>query len=258
MIRSRLGLKALGMCALVLGLMAVWAGAAQAEEPGGSWTYVKEIIKEKNEKGEEVELLIDLKTFEGALAEPELEGEVDVTGVLHSEALENTKVLYECKKFEAVGGKLKPNGVALGKLKFTECVTFLGGALSPPCKPKGGSVTTNLIKAQMLLHKLAGGTVDKIIMAEGETEAGGAANFAVIESEGACALGTKGPVGGKFAIEPSNPTKHEVKHLIKEFPALTHLWILSDNAEHKSTILGSAWAFLKGAHAGLNFAGLWK
>jgi hypothetical protein len=248
MIRSRLGLKALGMCALVLGLMAVWAGAAQAENPGGSWTY-------KNAAGE-------LKTFEGALAEPEIGGEVDVVGILHAKALEGTEVLYECKKFTvAAGSKLKANGVVLGKLIFHECDTFLNGVLSTPCKPKSGGseglIETNLIKAQMLLHKLAGGTIDKILIAEGETAAGGAANFGFIESTASCSLGIKVPVGGKFAIEPSNPTTHEVKHLIKEFPALTHLWILSDTAEHASTILGSGWAFLAGAHKGLSFAGLW-
>ncbi len=247
MTRSRLRLKALGACALALGLMAVWAGAAQAEETGGKWTYI--------EKGTEA-----LKTFEGALAEPEINGEVDVIGVLHSEALEGTKVLYECKKFKAAtGSKLKANGVVLGKLEFTECVAFLNGVLSAPCKPKEGKIVTNLIKAQMLLHKLAGGTIDKILIAEGENAAGEPIKtFASIQSEGACALGINVPVGGKFAIEPSNPTTHEVKHLIKEFPALTHLWILSDTPEHKSTILGSGWAFLAGVeHKGLSFAGLW-
>ncbi len=244
MIRSRLGLKALGMCALVLGLMAVWAGAAQAESTGGSWTY-------KNAAGE-------LKTFEGTLAEPEIGGEVDVTGVLHSEALEGTKVLYECKKFSAAGGsKLKANGVALGKLTFTECLAFLNGVESIPCKPVEGKVTTNLIKAQMLLHKLAGGTIDKILIAEGETEAGGAANFATIQSTAGCALGIKVPVGGKIALEPSNLT-HEVKHLVDEFPPLTALWILSNTAEHKASLLGSGWAFLTGAHTGFKWTGLWN
>jgi hypothetical protein len=251
MIRSRLGLKALGMCALVLGLMAVWAGVAQAENSGGNWTYL--------EKGKP-EILENLKIFEGTLAEPEIGGEIETTGILHAEALEGTKVLYECKAFTVVtGSKLKANGVALGKLVFTECTTLLNGVKSDACEPKEGKVTTNLIKAQMLLHKLAvGGVVDRILIAEGETEAGAAANFASIESEGACALGTKVPVGGKFAIEPSNPTTHEVKHLIKEFPELTALWILSNTKEHKSTILGSAFAFLKGIHEGLKFAGVWN
>jgi hypothetical protein len=246
MIRSRLGLKALGMCALVLGMMAVWAGAAQAENTGGSWTY--------REKGTET-----LKTFEGALAEPEIGARVDVTGVLHAEALEGTKVLYECKAFETTtGSKLKANGVALGKLTFRECLTFLNGVHSEPCKPKEGKITTGLIKAQMLLHKLAGGTIDKILVAEGETEAGVLTkHFAFIESTATCSLGIKVLVGGTFAIEPSNPTTHEEEHLVKEFLPLTHLWILSDTPEHKAEILGSGWAFLRGAHVELKWAGLW-
>src|SRR6478735_5829759 len=140
MIRSRLGLKALGMCALVLGPMAVWAGAAQAEEGGGAWTYI-------NTKGE-------LKTFEGALAEPEFGVKVDVPPVLHAKALEGTEVLYNCNKFSAAAGsKLKANGVALGKLIFAECTTKLNGVLSEACKPKEGKITTNLIKEMFLLHK---------------------------------------------------------------------------------------------------------
>jgi hypothetical protein len=262
MIRSRLGLKALAMCALVLGLMAVWAGAAQAEEPGGSWTYIQP---------NEPKLL---KIFEGVLAEPEISGEIEKDGagvpipiVLHAEALEGTKVLYECDAFSvAAGSKLKPNGIVLGRLTFTSCKTLLNGVLSEACKPKEGKVTTNLIKAQMLLHKLAGGTIDKILIAEGETEAGGAANFATIESSAGCSLGIKVPVGGKFAIQGTGvppesntePSEHLVKHLIKEFLPLSAIWILSNTPEHKSEILGGAWVFLTGAHTGIKWAGLWK
>ncbi len=244
MIRSRLGLRALGTCVFVFGLMAVWTGVAWAENTGGSWTYT-------NAAGE-------LKTFDGALAEPEISGKIDVTLVMHSEALEGTKVLYECKGVAAAAGsKLKANGVALGKLVFTGCDTFLNGVLSLPCTPLMQTIETNLIKAQMLLHRLPGGTIDKILVAEGETAAGGAANPALIHSTASCALGLNVPVGGKFALEFSNPTTHEVEHLAKEFPALTALWILSNTPEHKANILGSGWAFLTGAHAGLKWAGLW-
>jgi hypothetical protein len=38
--RSRLGLKALGLCVLAVGVMAIgFAGVAQAEETGGTWTW---------------------------------------------------------------------------------------------------------------------------------------------------------------------------------------------------------------------------
>jgi hypothetical protein len=241
MTRSRLRHKALGACALAFSLMVMWANAAQAEETGGSWTYT-------NAGGE-------LKTFEGALAEPEIGTEAEAALVMNAEALEGTKVLYECKKFAtSAGSKLKANGVVLGKLIFTECVTNLNGVKSETCKPKEGKFTTNLIKAQMLLHSF-----NKILIAEGETEAGGAANIGSIESTASCALGIKVPVGGKFALEPSNPTTHEVKHLITGFTPLTAMWILSNTAEHKASFSGSgAWDFLTGAHTGLKFAGLWK
>jgi hypothetical protein len=142
----------------------------------------------------------------------------------------------------------------LGKIIFSECVMFLNGVLSAPCKPKGGIITTNLIKAQMLLH-----LGSKIFIAKGETAAGGAANLATIETEGACALGTKIPIGGQFAGLFSNPSEHLIEHLITELSALTAVWILSNTPEHKAkNILGSGWALLEGAHEGLKWAGLWN
>jgi hypothetical protein len=242
MTRSRLRLKALGACALAFSLMAVWAGAAQAESTGGSWTYETGGV---------------LKTFEGALAEPEGNVEIDSEIILHSEGLEGTKILYHCIAVVAISLRYKPNAVIVFRLIFSGCVALLNGVQSLACKPKEGKITTNLVKAQALLHKLAGGSIDKILIAEGQTEAGGAANLATIESTASCALGIKVPVGGKIALEPSNPTTHEVKHLMREFSPLTHIWLLSDTAEHKANILGSLWIFLIGAHSGLKWAGLW-
>ena len=247
MIRSKLGLKALGMCALVLGLMAVWAGADQAESTGGSWTYETGGV---------------LKTFEGALAEPEVTGKMEAgtVGILHAKVLGGTSLLYECKAFTVDSGNLKTGGLVLGKLTFKECETFLNGVLSKNCNPKAGGteegvIKTNLIKAVMLLHKLASGTVDKILVAEPD-EANN--DFAFVESTTACSIGLKVLIGGKFAIQDPAPTAHSVNHLISEFAPLTHLFVISDTAEHAATILGSAEAFLKGTHTGFKFAGLWN
>jgi hypothetical protein len=245
MIRSRLGLKALGMCALVLGLMAVWAGAAQAENTGGSWTY---------------ELAGALKTFEGVLAEPSIGGELEPgEAVLHAEVLGGTKLLYDCAELKVVEGKLKANGVVLGRLVFHSCKTLLNGATSANCAPnaKGihpGLIETNLIKGQMLLHKLASGAVDKIVVAEPD-EVGG--SFAFVESSAACSIGLKVLIGGKFAIQDQQPSTHLEVHLINEFLPLTDLFVISKTAEHKAEILGSAKAFLTGAHATYKWAGLW-
>jgi hypothetical protein len=242
MTRSRLMLKVLGTCALVLGLMTAWAGAAQAEETGGKWTYI-------NASGE-------LKTFEGALSEPEVSGELETgtVAILHAKVLGGTSLLVECKSMTAPEGKLKAGGTMLGRLIFNECLIYLNGILSKPCTPIGGSIETLKLKAVMLLHKLASGTVDKILVAEpDETN-----DLAFILTTEVCAIGEKILIGGKFAIEPTNPTTHEVKHLMKEFPALTHMFVISDTPEHAANILGSALAFLKGVHAGLKWAGLWN
>jgi hypothetical protein len=248
MIRSRLGLKALGMCALVLGLMAVWAGAAQAEETGGKWGYIDGAGA--------------LKTFEGVLAEPTVGGKMEIgtVGILHAKVLGGTSLLYECKSLTVAEGNLKAGGEVLGKLVFHECETFLNGVLSKNCNPnaggtKAGLIITNKIKAVMLLHKLASGEVDKILVASPD-EANN--DFAFVESTEACSIGQKVLIGGKFAIQDAEPTTHLVNHLIKEFAPLTHLFVISDTVEHAANILGSAEAFLTGAHVGFKWAGTWN
>jgi hypothetical protein len=260
MIRSRLGFKALGMCALIVGLMGIWTGVAQAEEPGGKWTYINPTTKE-------------LKTFEGVLHEPSISGELEkdekgvfIPAVLHAKVLGGTSLLYECKEVLVVEGKLKLEGIVLGKLVFHECETFLNGVLSKNCNPNAGGIhpgliETNLIKAQMLLHKLIeGGVKDEILVAEPEDKEGKLlTTFAIVESTEACSIGQKVPIGGRFAFwDPVDPLTHLVRHLIKEFLPLTHLYAISDTAEHAAEILGGAWAFLSGEHKNYEWAGLWN
>jgi hypothetical protein len=252
MTRSRLRFKALGVCALAISLTSVWASAARAEETGGKWTYL-------GPGG-------GLKTFEGLLAEPEIGVEVEkdseekpIPLILHTQVFGSTKVLYECKAVEAAAGsKLRANGVVLGKLIFTQCKASLNGVASAPCTPKEEKITTNLIKAQMLLHKLPNESKDKILIAEGQTVEGKAASFAFIESTMLCMLGSKIPIEGKFAIDLINPTTHGLKLLFREFSQLNSLWIISNTAEHRVYLLGLGLAFLTGEHKGLEWAGLWN
>ena len=247
MIRSRLGLKALGLCALVLGLMAVWTGAAQAEETGGIWTYETGGV---------------LKTFEGALNEPTVGGQLEpgIKAVLHTKIVGAT-VLYECEEVKVIEGKLKgTTGEVLGKLRFHKCVTILNGVASKNCEPKSegsaGLINTNKIVALMLLH-LLGGVKDKVMVAHPD-EVG--QPFATITSTEACAIGEKVPIIGLWAfIDCKNlGSTHLVKHLIEEFPALNKLFAISETVEHKASILGSAEAFLTGTHEGFKWAGLWN
>jgi hypothetical protein len=48
---------------------------------------------------------------------------------------------------------------------------------------------------------------------------------------------------------------HLREHLGEVFTPLTQLWTISKTEEHKSLLLGSAWARLTGEHEGLNWSG---
>jgi hypothetical protein len=242
--KSRLGLKLLGLSALVVGLMAFGATAAQAEESGGTWTFIN--------AAKELKELPSPEALSGNF-------ETGTDGTLLTTILKKS-VEFLCTAFSATGNLLK-GGTALGTLDFTGCSTKIGGVNNPACVPNAGGTHPELIitlplLATLLLHKLTtDGVKDKIIIVEPDT---GSNAFAHIEMSELCPIGTDVLVGGRFAIIPSNPTTHEVKHLIKEFVPLTHLWTISDTAEHAAHIDGSAEVFLSGANVGKSWAALWN
>ena|SRR6187399_1941238 len=240
MTRTRLGL--LGLCAMVFGLMAFGASAAQAET-GAKWLFAH-VVEGK-------ELLIPF-------LEASIGLETDTVGILHTE-ISKTKVLFECTTSAAIGATLKANG-SIGngaKIKFSGCTTKLNGATSAPCKPKAGGTEDGVINTQaghalLVLHALAGGGTDdllSILPDSGET-------FAFIEMSEECSIGSKVPVIGKATLKDCEnlALTHLVKHLVEIGP-LTELWTISKTAEHVATILGSGWAKLTGAHEGLKFSG---
>jgi hypothetical protein len=239
MTRSRLGL--LGLCVVVLGTMAFSAGSAQAEF-GAQWLFA--------EKAPNSGLVAFLEAFVG------LESETVI--VLHTK-IAGINVLFECKSLAAVNMKLKASG-SIGegaKIKFSECITKLNGATSAPCVPKAGGtetgvINTNALHALMRLHELAGGVRDDIILVlpdSGET-------IAMMEFSAECAIGTKVPLIGTFTLKDCENLilTHLVKHLL-EFGPLDGLWVISKTAEHVTTVLGSWWARLVGAHEGLKWSG---
>jgi len=249
MTRTKLGL--LGLCAMVFGLMAFTATAAQAEV-GAKWLLAK----------------ADGTLIPFLPATVQLEAETE--GVLHSEILK-IKTLFLCKKLEAINAKLQEEGI-IGKevitnakglkegrksqVKFTECTTDLNGAAAPECTPEAegvkGVIVTKLGHALIKLHELAGVKDDvlKILPDEGET-------FATIVLPAACPIGTSVPVIGSLALKDCEnlALTHLVKHLVEAFTPLTELWTISKTEEHKATLLGSAWGFLIGEHLGLKFSG---
>ena len=235
MVRSRFGLKALGLCVLVLGLMGISAGVAQAE--GGKWFY------------EKAELKAELK--------PSLEGEIDGSATLKTKII-GKEVKFTCKEATLVSVKLEPEGKLTtgGSVKFGKCVTFLGGVESKACEPftgaEKGVVVTDKGKGLLALH--TGGITTTII----EPEVAGKA-FGTIHMSELCSIGEEVPVFGKLFIKDTEVSKELVKHLITEGP-LTSLYVISDTAEHLETkIEGGAKVFLGSTHASKSeTTGLWS
>jgi len=238
MTRTKLGL--LGLCAMVLGLMAFSVTGAQAE---GTWLILK---------GTEVKTELP--------ATLELENDSSVY-VLHSEIL-SIPVLFLCTGIRTVNAKIFGAG-AIGKgpgeekeskVLFSGCDTDLEGKLALECTPEDpadgkGFIVTKFGHALLGLHLLGDGTRDDVTIVlpdEGET-------FATIKLPVGCPIGTSVPVIGKLALKDCEnlALTHLVKHLVEPFAALTELFTISKTPEHAATLLGSAWAKLGGEHAGL-------
>jgi hypothetical protein len=238
-------LKLLGLCALVLGLMAVGATAAEAEESGGKWTFINGSFS-----------LQELPNNEAFGAE--LETGTHLT-LLTQILKKNVEIL--CKSITVRNGRLFTGGTLLMEsLVFHECITKVGGAIQAACEPnaKGlhkGLIESLPIKGTLLLHKLEAGTKDKILILEPDV---GSNALIHTEMSELCSIGEDALFGGKLALIPTNPETHEVKHLIKEFSPLTHLWVISDTAEHKATLDGSMLMFLNGPNIGKTWAALWN
>ena len=248
MTHTKLGL--LGLCAMLLGLMAVNVAGANA---AAQWLFA--------EKGEGTKLVPFLE------AELELSKDKNKEGkelyVLHSEILK-IKVLFLCTEIKAdaklisegrIGTEGKPEGA---RVLFSGCTTDFNGSPENECTPPGGLITTEKGHAVLTLTELPGGIKDdavKVLPDTGET-------FTVIKLPAACPIGTSVPVIGKLFLKDCEnlALTHLVKHLVEplesETPEMgTELWTISKTTEHKATLLGSAFAFLKGAHEGLKFSG---
>lgn len=235
MIRSNIRLKALGLSAMVLGLMAFSAGSAQAET-GANWML--------NGSNVTAGLLpsIDITNLDGG-------------SVLLATKIAGASVIYECTAAKLIGAKLETEGKITNgfKVKFTGCETFLNLTLSALCVPKSagqanGTVETLALKGLMQLHSSE--PVVKIEPKEG-------ANLAVFTHEEECSLPENVPLRGYLVLKDSK-TEGDIElvaHLIAEHK-LTYMYVLSDTPEHAAIMAGSANVVLTGAHAGLKWSGL--
>jgi hypothetical protein len=244
MVRSRLGLKALVLSGLVLGLMAfAWSGVAQAE-PTAHWGYINPTT---------LKLEFFSKTLE---AKPLIELENKTASLLYTSG-GGTKVSHLCTEaeFDEKGELTAEGSILLGRIKFKGCVTFLNGVLSKPCEPHTGAekgvILTQKGTGLIKLHELTGGVKDQTVLLkpdEGEL-------LTTIETGEECSIGESVPVTGELVIWDSAGNasfkEHKVAHLIEEFPGLHLLKALGQSA----TISGTANVKLGGEHANFKWAG---
>jgi hypothetical protein len=241
MVRSRLELKSLGLCALVAGLMAFACSAAQAEI-GATWSL-------KNSSGTLVtipggtDLLPEVQVKE--LENQSMSILFTTGGGTKVEILCTSAVLAEKIKLTANGG------LSLGKATFHGCLTKLNGTLSKPCEPFSGA-SKGLIESLkftglIILHKLANGTLDPLTSLTPDT----GNVFAHLALGEECSIGEELLMSGSLVAKDSAGSTETVEHLLEQGP-LTNLTVLGQPA----SIDGSLILKLVGAHEGLAWAGL--
>jgi len=237
MTRTKLGL--LGLCAVVLGMMAMSASSAQASL--FAWLYLV------TEGGTAVEV--------GGTEKIQVEGETDSTDLTLLTHIINRAIAITCTNFTVTGVNLEKEGTLTsgGKVKFTGCEAYGNGALGEPlgCNVKTsgqpvGTIESNAGKGALLLHEISAGVTELVTKIEPVT---GTVFATILTSK--CVLPESNTINGKLFIKDcqSMAELHLKKHLIVQ-NSLTSLWIGADTVEHLETSIdGSAWAFLTSGQA---------
>jgi hypothetical protein len=258
MVRSRLGLKALGLCALLLGLMAFASSAAQAET-NAHWniiTAAKTLVQVNGTN--KLFAQLEIKELEGSSAE------------LLFTTKSGTKVSILCTsaKFDEGGLLQASGGISLGRILFKGCLTKLNGVASGACKPSGGGtaegsgeILTERGKGLIVLDEVVAGVKEDYVKITPENEKGETTKlFSQIKLGKECSIGESVPVEAKTLGEGiwikdcgPNPNasfeEEKLEHLIEE--SLHQLIALGQPA----TIDGSALVKLAGAHLNLEWGG---
>jgi hypothetical protein len=256
MIRSKLGL--LGLCAMVLGVMAISASGAQA---AGSWLVLNAAENAETE----------VKVVEGKVnLLAALTGEIDTPEPKLLTHLVSLTVTVTCTNFTTSGISLEPEGKLSegGRVVFTGCSVVAKdskGVESGECSVKSpekpvGTIESEEGKGELVLHELAGGAKDVLTKIEPKTAGGAFATlkFAPKTETSTCLLPASNPVKGVLyvkdcAVGGNGAETFAVKHLIEQGP-LTSLVVGAHSVEHLETSIdGSAWVKLTGAHENLKW-----
>lgn len=240
--RTRLGLKILGLSALVMGVMAIGtAGTAQAE-PGACWGYINATSGK-------------LECFSSTLeAKPLFELE-NKTGTLLI-ANVNFEVLCTGLEFDE-GGLFAANGsILLGRLKFTGCIGLSRtpelkklGACTPNDPISGpGTILTLKFTGLIKLHE-----GEPTVLLNPDPEAAGV--LAHINMGEECSIGEEILVKGELVLwdckGKASFEEHKLTHLIEEYPKLQLMTV----GVNKATLDGSANVTLATPHNLLKWAG---
>ncbi len=233
MTRSRLRLKTLCICALVLGLLSFNASAAQAS---GNWMV------------------------NGSNVTSTLKPSIGMTlGVLQdalSTKIAGALVVYDCTSGQLSGASLEAEGGLTNgfKAKFTGCQTLLNGSLSAVCAPKSSGLASGEIETVALKGSMQLGSGEPVVRIEPSS----GSSFTVIRHSEECSLPESVPVSGQLVVDELwNEGDVELSvHWIEEETFTSELYVISNTAEHAAALNGSASVKLSGAHTGLKWSAL--
>lgn len=236
MTRSKLGL--LGLCAVVLGMFAISTSSAQAAL---SWL----ILDGNHQNPKELKAVVL--------------GEIDSSHLTLLTKLSGLMISITCTAFATENLNLEAGGTLTTgfTIVYTGCEAYsgdtLGTALNCGVHSSGtpvGTLLTNELKGILVLHEEGGQVLTKI---EPKT---GTVLLLILTSE--CVLPEDIPVNGVVYVKDceGKATTHTVKHLVEQGP-LTSLWVGKHTVEHLETsIRGSGWTKLGGAHLNLQWAAM--
>src|SRR6476469_2351257 len=237
MTRTKLGL--LGLCTVVFGAMAISAIGAQAA------TYKWLILNSSKTTATELKAPLTAKLESTHLT-------------LYAEVADlNIAITFTALTLNNINLELNGRLTDGGKIVLTGCKVYkkapLGEEYKCTVKTSGaatGTVETNELKGELEL-------VGSVLLTKIEPKAGLTGNFATLRFEGAeCVLPELNQLHGVLYLKDSNPTVHELEHLVTEDVASTALYIggHSTTQLNVTDFLGNALISLTGAHSGLHWA----
>jgi hypothetical protein len=239
--RTKLGL--LGLCAVVVGIMSMSAGAAQGATL--SWLIL-------NSAGTEAK---ELKA--------ELIGEKDSTHLTLDGEIAGLKVAITCTNFTLSGVNLEAGGTLTtgGKVVFTGCGVYHSAPLTEPfkeCEVKTAGTAFGTIETGKGKGKLE--LVGTKLLTRIEPEAGSTGTFASLQFNETCVLTSPSVVHGTLFLEDCEglATTHALKHLVQADQTNSALYVGGHSTKQLEVtkLLGSGWILLTGAHKGLKFSAM--